>query len=1032
MNIGTVSINRPVFASVISILIVLFGAIGFGFLGVREYPSVDPPVITVTTNYVGANADIIESQITEVLEEQINGIAGIRTLTSVSSDGRSTITVEFELDVDLEAAANDVRDRVSGSLRDLPTDVDPPIVAKSDADSSPIVAMTVQSDQRNLLELTRIANDVFKERLQTIPGVSNIRIWGEKKYSMKLQLDPVKMAGFQVTPIDVRNALNRENVELPSGRIEGFNTELSIRTSGRLTTEEEFNDLIIREDDGRVVRMRDIGVAELRPENERSLLRGNGGVAQVAVAITPQPGSNYIAIADEFYKRVEQIKKDLPDDLRYTVAMDTTVGIRTAIVEVEETVLIAFGLVVLVIFVFLRDWRTTLIPVLAIPISLIGSFFIMWAAGFSINILTLLAIVLATGIVVDDAIVVLENIYSKIEDGMDPIRAGHEGSKEITFAIISTTITLAAVFLPIIFLSGLTGRLFREFGIVVAGAVLISAVVSLSLTPMMSARFLKHKTKHSRFFVVTERFFERLSRGYERSLSAFLRRRWLAFVIMAVSVGLIWLAGSNIASELAPDEDKSRFMVMSTAPEGTSFELMNDYISHVIELVDTMPERQALLSVTAPGFGTASATNNGFVRVTLVPPNERKKTQDDLAKTIMGKVQRLNLARSFVVQEPTIGGSRFTTLPVQFVIQAPDFESLRQVIPVFMEKAAADPIFQVVDVNLKFNKPELNVEIDRDRARAMGVSMQDIAETLQLYFSGQRYGYFIMQGKQYQVIGQATRDNRAAPIDLSSAYVRNDKGEMIQLDNLVRTNDRSTPPQLFRYNRYVSATVSASTVDGKTIGDGIAAMDRIAGEVLDDRFSTALGGVSKEFAESGSSLQFAFLLALVLIFLILAAQFESWIDPLVVMFTVPLALAGALVTLWLGGHTLNIFSEIGIIVLVGLVTKNGILIVEFANQRKDAGLKKLDAVVDAAGQRFRPILMTSLATVLGALPIALGLGAASRSRVPMGIAIIGGLLFALILTLYVVPALYSYMSREHSRADVAGDDAPSTEPIATA
>ena len=1022
MNIGTVSINRPVLASVVSIIIVLFGIIGFGYLGVREYPSVDPPVITVTTNYVGANADIVESQITEVLEEQINGIAGIRNLTSVSADGRSTITVEFELDVDLEAAANDVRDRVSGSLRDLPADVDPPIVAKSDADSSPIVAMTVQSDQRNLLELTQIANDIFKERLQTIPGVSNIRIWGEKKFSMKLQLDPVKMAGFQVTPIDVRNALNRENVELPSGRIEGFNTELSIRTSGRLTTEEEFNDLIIREEEGRVVRLRDIGLAELRPENERSLLRGNGGIPQVAIAITPQPGSNYVAIADEFYKRVEVIKKDLPEDLRYSVAMDTTTGIRAAIVEVEETVLIAFGLVVLVIFVFLRDWRTTLIPVLAIPISLIGSFFIMWASGFSINILTLLAIVLATGIVVDDAIVVLENIYSKIEGGMDPMEAGRKGSAEITFAIVSTTITLAAVFLPIIFLSGLTGRLFREFGVVVAGAVIISAVVSLTLTPMMSARFLKRQTKHSRFFMVTERFFENLSSGYERSLSAFLRNRWLVFPIILVSVGMVVISFINIPSELAPDEDKSRFMVMSTAPEGTSFELMNDYLSNVIELVDTMPERQALISVTAPSFGTASSTNTGFVRVTLVQPGERTKTQDQLAKDIMGKVQRFNMARSFVIQEPTIGGSRFTTLPVQYVIQAPDFESLRKVIPTFMEKAGADPMFEVVDVNLKFNKPELNVEIDRDRARAMGVSMRDIAETLQLYFSGQRYGYFIMQGKQYQVIGQATRDNRAAPIDLSSAYVRNDKGQMVQLDNLVRTTDRSTPPQLFRYNRYVSATVSAKPAEGRTIGDGIAAMDRIAEEVLDDSFSTALAGVSKEFAESGNSLLFALLLALVLIFLILAAQFESWIDPLVVMFTVPLAFAGALMTLWIGGHTFNIFSQIGIIVLVGLVTKNGILIVEFANQRKEAGLKKMEAVIDAAGQRFRAIIMTSLATSLGALPIALGLGAAAKSRVPMGVAIIGGLLFALILTLYVVPALYSYLSREYKSTDAAGED----------
>jgi multidrug efflux pump len=1016
MNISSISINRPVLASVISILIVLFGAIGFGFLGVREYPSVDPPVITVTTNYVGANADIIESQITEVLEESINGIAGIRSLTSVSSDGRSTITVEFELDVDLEAAANDVRDRVSRSLRNLPADVDPPIVAKSDADSNPILSMTIQSDQRSMLELTQIANDIFKERLQTIPGVSAINVWGEKKYSMKLLLDPVRMAGLGITPTDVRNALARENVELPSGRIEGFRTELSIRTQGRLTTPEQFNELILRDDGGPVVRLKDVGRAELRPENERSLLRGNGGVPQVAVAVTPQPGSNYIAIADEFHKRVEQIKKDLPADLRYNVALDTTVGIRAAILEVEETILIAFGLVVLIIFLFLRDWRTTLIPVLAIPISLIGAFFIMYVAGFSINILTLLAIVLATGIVVDDAIVVLENIYAKIEGGMDPMKAGHEGSKEITFAIISTTVTLAAVFLPIIFLSGLTGRLFREFGIVVAGAVLISAVVSLTLTPMMSARMLKHTEKHSRFFIVTERFFERLGNGYRRSLEGFMRRRWLVFPVILACVGITAGIGSQLQTELAPNEDKSRFMVQSTAPEGTSYELMNEYLGNIIGVVDTLPERQNLIAVTAPGFGTSSATNSGFVRVTLVPPGLRTKSQDELAKSVMGKVMRFNLARSIVLQEPTIGGSRFVSLPVQYVIQAPDFERLREVIPAFMEKAAADPTFRVVDLNLKFNKPELNVEVDRDRARAMGVSMQDIAETLQLYFSGQRYGYFIMQGKQYQVIGQADRADRDAPIDLKSAYVRNDKGELVQLDNLVRLSDRSTPPQLFRYNRYVSATVSADPAEGYTIGDGIAAMDRIKKEVLDESFSTSLAGVSKEFAESGSSIWFALVLAIVLIFLILAAQFESWTDPMVVISTVFLAGTGAVLSLWLFGHTLNIFSEIGAIVLIGLVVKNGILIVEFANQRKEQGLRKLDAVVDAAVQRFRPILMTSLATVLGALPIALGLGAAAKSRVPMGIAIIGGLIFALVLTLYVVPALYSYLSRERKAA----------------
>ena len=993
-----------------SILIVLFGIIGFTYLGVREYPSVDPPIITVTTNYTGANADIIESQITEILEESINGIAGIRTLSSISSDGRSTITVEFNLDVDLEAAANDVRDRVSQAVRNLPNDADPPIVTKSDADSSPIISMTIQSDQRSLLELTDLATNVFKERLQTIPGVSQINIWGEKKYSMKLELDPVKMAAFGITPGDIQAALTKENVELPSGLIQGYRTELTIRTMGRLSTEEDFNNMILRKSGLALVRLRDVGRAQLSPENERTLLRGNGGIPMVAVAVTPQAGSNYIAIADEFYKRSAQIQKEMPNDLRYTMALDTTTSIRKAILEVEETIVIAFLLVVLVIFIFLRDWRTTLIPVLAIPISLVGSFFIMYVAGFSINILTLLAIVLATGIVVDDAIVVLENIYAKIEQGMPPLEAGHVGSKEITMAIISTSITLIVVFLPIVFLSGLTGRLFREFGVVVAGAVAISMVVSLSLTPMLSARFLKKVEKRSRFYEVTERWFEHLIGGYQRSLEKFMKHRWTAFLIMAASVGIIWLAGSHTPSELAPREDKSRFMVMSTAPEGTSFELMNDYLTQIIHTVDTLPEVSNLLSVTSPGFGASISVNSGFVRATLVDPSERNRSQDQVAQEVNGLIQRYNLARSYVIQEPTIGGGRSSGLPVQFVLQAPDFEHLREALPVFMDAARQDPAFQVVDVNLKFNKPELRVEIDRDRAQTLGVNVLDIAQVLQLYFAGQRYGYFILKDKQYQVIGEATRANRDTPADLNKAYVRNDKGEMIQLGNLVHTTNQSTPPQLFRYNRYVSATISASLNPGYTLGMGIQSMDRIAAKTLSPSFSTALSGESKEFAESGSSLLFAMVLALVLIYLILAAQFESWVDPLVMMFAVPLALAGALLTLWLGGYTLNIFSEIGIIILIGLVTKNGILIVEFANQKREAGMSKMKAVVEASAQRFRPIVMTTLATTLGALPIALGLGAASKSRIPMGMALIGGLLFSLVLTLYVVPALYSYMA----------------------
>jgi multidrug efflux pump len=1011
MNISSLSINRPVLATVISLLIVLFGIIGYTFLGVREFPSVDPPVVTVTTNYVGANADVIESQITEPLEESINGIAGIRSLTSISSDGRSNITVEFELGVDMEAASNDVRDRVSRAIRSIPPDTDPPIVTKSDADANPIYALTLQSNARDLMELSDLANNVFKERLQTIPGVSEIRIWGERKYSIKLLLDPSKLASYRLTPGDVRNALSRENIELPTGRIEGYGTELTIRTKGRLTTPAEFNDMIIEEKNGTVIRMRDVGTARLLPENERTIMKGNGGVPMIGVGITPQPGANQIEIADEVYKRVKQLKNEIPADIMVGTTIDTTLSIRKAITEVEETILIAFGLVLLVIFAFLRSWRTTMIPIIAIPISLVSGFFIMYIAGFSINILTLLGIVLATGLVVDDAIVVLENIYHKIEGGMDPIEAGHSGSKEIFFAIVSTTITLAAVFLPIIFLQGLTGRLFREFGVVVAGTVLVSALVSLTLTPMMSSHLLRKPDHHNFLFTFTENLLNGLTNAYNRSLFSFIRYRWLAILVMVISLVLILGIGSLIPSELAPMEDKSRMQLMSTAPEGTSFELMDRYMNQMVALVDTIPEKESILAITAPGFGSASSANVGFVRIALSQPEYRERSQQDIADEIGTLAKRFNFARSFVIQEQTIGGGRNAGLPVQYVVLAPDFEKLKKFLPKFMEQAQASPVFQVVDLNLKFNKPELSVEIDRDRARSLGINVKDIAETLQLYFSGQRYGYFIMNSKQYQVIGQADRSNRDKPMDLSSIYIRNNKGELIQLDNVVTLKGQSNPPQLFRYNRYVSATVSAQPAKGVTLGQGIAEMRKIGKATFDDSFSSALAGTSKEFEDSSGSLLFALLLALVLVFLILAAQFESFIDPLIIMFTVPLALAGAILSLWLFGQTLNIFSEIGVIVLIGIVTKNGILIVEFANQRKKEGLNLREAVIDAATRRLRPILMTSLATALGALPIALALGAASRSRVPMGITIIGGLIFSLVLTLYVVPALYTYLSR---------------------
>jgi multidrug efflux pump len=1022
MNLPSVCINRPVLSIVLSLLIVLFGVIGYSYLGVREYPNVDPPIITVSTSYTGANADVIESEITEPLEESINGIAGIRSLTSSSSDGRSRIRVEFELGIDMEAAANDVRDRVSRAIRDLPPDVDPPTVSKADADVSPIVAMTVQSDKRSLLELSAFANDIFKERLQTIPGVSDVGIWGEKRYAIKLLINPARLASQGLTPLDVKDALDRENVELPSGRIEGYNTELPIRTFGRLSTPEEFNDLIIKETNGSVVRFRDVGRAVLTAENERSIMLGNGSIPMVSVVLVPQSGSNQIAIADAFYSRLEQIKKDLPEDIKVTIAMDTTTNIRKAISEVVETILIAFLLVLLVIFIFLRHWRTTIIPMLAIPISLIGAFFIMYIAGFSINILTLLAIVLSTGIVVDDAIVVLENIYKRIEKGTNPIEAGFTGSKEIYFAIISTTITLASVFLPIMFLSGLTGRLFREFGVVVAGAVLISAFVSLTLTPMMSSRIL-HKTEHeNRLFKLSEKWFNGLISGYHRWLRLFISKRWLAPVIMAASVAIIFGLGSRLRSELAPMQDKSRLMVSSTAPEGTSYEAMYDYMGKIMAIVDTLPEKEVILSVT--GFG--GGVNSGFIRISLVPSGARKRSQQEIADALTRELRDYTFARTYVTQEQTIGGGRGRQLPVQYVIQAPTLEKLKEVLPSFMDKVQTDEVFQVADLDLKFNKPELTIEIDRDRARALGVTVRDIAQTLQLYFSGQQYGNFVMNGKQYPVIAQADRMDRDEPMDLSSIYIRNSRGELVQLDNMVKLSYRSNPPQLYHFNRYVAATVSASTAKGYTLGDGIKEMDKIASSTLDESFSTSLAGTAKEYAESSHTLVFAFLLALVLVYLILSAQFESFRDPLIIMFTVPLALAGAVLSLWLFGQTLNIFSQIGIIALVGIVTKNGILIVEFANQRQAKGLSIREAVIDAAAQRFRPILMTSLATAFGVLPIALALGAAARSRQSIGIVIIGGLLFSLGLTLFIIPALYTYLSSPKSHIEVS--EARAVEP----
>jgi multidrug efflux pump len=1012
-SLSNTSIKRPVLAIVLSLTIFIFGIIGFFFLGVREYPSVDPPVITVSTSYIGANAEVIETQITEPLEESINGIEGIKSLSSASRDGGSSITVEFGLESNLEAAANDVRDRVSRAMRNLPPDADPPIVTKADANSDPIILLQISSEKRNLMELSEIANNMFKERFQTIPGVSQVMIWGEKRYSIRLWMDPDRLAAYELTPLDIFQAVNAQNLELPTGSLEGNSMELTIRTLGRLSSPQEFNDLIVKEQDDVIVKFRDIGKAEFYPENERTMLRSNG-IPMVLNAIVPQPGSNNLEIADAFYDRWDAIKKDLPEDIKTAIGYDTTNYIRDSITEVQQTIYLAFVLVVMIIFLFLRDWRTTLIPVITIPISLIGTFFVMYVAGFSINVLTMLGVVLAIGLVVDDAIVVLENIYTKIEDGEPPMEAALKGAKEIFFAVVSTTVALAAVFLPVIFLQGLTGRLFREFGIVVAFAVIISSFVALSLAPMLSSRILKRREKHNMFYNFTEPFFVWLNMKYGNMLESFMKRKWVAFIIIVISGVGIYAFMKIIPSELSPLEDRSMFRVIASGPEGATFQYMDVYVEKIIEVMkENLPEREVLVSITSPGFGGASASSAMFF-TKLTDVEKRTRSQSEIVNSLRPKINEISMARAFIAEPQSIG-SRRSGLPVQYVIQAPTLDKLKEVIPAFLEKAGQDPAFDFVDVNLKFTKPEVKVEINREKARSMGVSVRDVAQTLQLGLSGQRFGNFVMNAKQYYVIGQVSKENRNDPLDLRSLYVRSSNGSLIQLDNLITMEEQSSPPQLYRYNRFVAATVSAN-LSGKTkLGDGLAAMDRVADEVLDDSYSTALAGQSKEFMESSGNLYFAFAFALILIYLVLSAQFESFRDPLIIMFTVPLALAGTLISLWYFNESLNVFSQIGIIMLIGLVTKNGILIVEFANQRKAQGLDIYDSIVGAARARFRPILMTSLSTVLGILPIALALGAGSESRVSMGIAVIGGLIFSTLLTLFVIPAIYVYLTSKKAR-----------------
>lgn len=1001
MNISELSIRRPVLATVMTIIIVLFGVIGYFYIGVREYPSVDNPIISVSCSYAGANADVIENQITEPLEQNINGIPGIRSLTSVSQQGSSRITVEFELSVDLETAANDVRDKVSRAQRWLPRDCDPPTVSKADADAMPILMVALQSEKRSLLELSEIADLTVKEQLQTISDVSSVSIWGEKKYSMRLWLDPIKMAGYGITPMDVKKAIDNENVELPSGSIEGNTVELNIRTMGLMKTAKMFDDLIVKNSGNQIIRFSDIGRAELGAADIKSYMKMNG-VPMVGVVVVPQPGANHIEIADAVYQRMQMMQKDLPEDVHYTYGFDNTKFIRASIDEVKQTVYEAFILVIIIIFLFLRDWRVTLVPCLVIPVSLVGSFFVMYLLGFSINVLTMLAVVLAVGLVVDDAIVMTENIYIRIEKGMRPKKAGIEGAKEIFFAVISTTVTLIAVFFPIVFMEGTTGRLFREFSMVISGAVIISSFAALTFTPMLATKILKQRKEKNAFYRATEPFFVGLNNLYDKSLMYVLKHRVWTIPVTLVMTILIFVLWQAIPSEMAPLEDRSQITINTRGAEGVTYEYIRDYTEDINLIVDSLvPDAEAVTARVSSGSGN--------IRIQLKDMADRDYTQMEVAEKLSQAVRKKTKARAFVQQQSSFGGRR-GSMPIQYVLQATNIEKLEDVLPRFMERVYENPTFQMADVDLKFSKPEARIHINRDKANIMGVSTRDLSQTLQYGLSGQRMGYFYMNGKQYEILGEINRQQRNKPADLRSIYLRSTDGKMIQMDNFIELENSIAPPKLYRYNRFVSATISAGLADGKTIGQGLDEMDKIAVDVLDDTFRTSLAGDSKEFRESSSSLMFAFILALILIYLILAAQFESFKDPLIIMLTVPLAITGALIFMYFNDITMNVFSQIGIIMLIGLVAKNGILIVEFANQRQEEGEDKMTAVRNASLLRLRPILMTSASTVLGLVPLAFATGEGCNQRIAMGIAVVGGMLVSTFLTMYIVPAVYSYVS----------------------
>ncbi|WP_151671737.1 efflux RND transporter permease subunit [Nitrincola schmidtii] len=1007
MILSDISIKRPVLATVISLLILLVGLISYDRLTVREYPKIDTPVVTVDTRYSGASASIIESQVTKIIEDSLSGIEGIDFMSSISRSERSQISVTFRIDRDPDSAANDVRDRVSRVRGMLPDDIDEPVVAKSEADAQPIMWLAISSDVHDPMEVTDFAQRRVRDPLQTVTGVANVQLGGERRYAMRIWLDPERMAAYQVVPQDIEAALLAQNIELPAGRIESVDREFTILAQTDLNETEEFEQIIIRQDDAYLVRVSDVARVEIAPEASRNYARFNGVNAQ-GLGIVRQSTANPLDVSDGVRAMIATIVPTLPEGMKLEVAYDSSIFIERSIESVYQTLMIAGILVVIVIFFFLRNPRATLIPVVTIPLSLIGAFGMMFLMDFSINTLTLLALVLAIGLVVDDAIVMLENIFRHVEEGLDPIQAAFKGSKEIGFAIVATTATLVAVFVPVSFASGQTGRLFTEFALTLAGAVVVSTFIALTLSPMLCSRLLHHEKKHSAIFNLIEGWLVGLSNGYHWLLEKTLNARIFALALMFASLAGTVYFYQQLPQELAPIEDRGTIMTFSVNPDGSSVEYVNRYAKQVEAIINNVPERTQHFGIT----GFPSETNSlTFVR--LQDWEDRSRSQQDIAAELTGQLYGgVPGNMSFAINLPSLGQS-FISRPVEFIIQTTgEYEDLKVITDQMLAKIAENPNFQQVDTDLKLNKPEIQLTLNREKVAEAGLSVAEVGRSLETYMSGRSLTRFKKGGEQYDVILQIEDEFRRTRDDLSRINVRSSTGEMIQLSNLITVEETVAPRELNHFNKLKAVKIQSMLTPGYSLGDALQFLEETLAEVDPDALFD-FAGQSREFKESANTMQVTFILSLIFIFLVLAAQFESFKNPLIIMLAVPPALAGGLIALYYSGGSINIYSQIGLITLVGLVTKHGILIIEFANQLQDKGLELREAIIEAASMRLRPILMTTGATVLGTLPLAMAVGAGAESRHQIGWVIVGGMLLGTLLTLFVIPTIYSIFGKRN-------------------